>query len=288
MTPEVLVLAGPTAAGKTELSLDLAARIGATVVSADAMQVYRGMDVGTGKLGPEARARVPHVGLDVRDPGEPFDAADFVELADRAIAAGPVVVVGGTSLYLQALRRGLVRTPPPDPALRAELAAEPDLHGRLAAIDPTLAARLHPNDRVRLTRGVEVFLQTGERLSELQAAHARAPDRVRLIGLWLDRADLEERIDRRVEAMIAAGYVDEVRALLDRGVARDCKPMLSLGYRHVADHVIDGLPLAEAARRTQRDTRRFAHHQRTWRKVIGLPEVTADHEAAVARLAPDR
>ena len=283
----VLVLAGPTAAGKTAAAIEVARRFGAVVLSADAMQVYRGMDVGTGKASAEERAEVPHYGLDLVDPDESFDAAAFVALADRVRTDHDrVVVAGGTSLYLQALIRGLVATPPVDPALRAELEALPDLHRALSEVDPALAARLHPNDRVRLVRGLEVFRATGQRLSELQDRHAREPDRVPAVGVWLDRDDLDERIDRRVGAMLAGGYVDEVRRLLDRGYARTLKPMQSLGYRHLCDHVLDGLALDEARRRTIRDTRRFARKQRTWMRTLGFPR--RDDVLAAASEAFDR
>jgi tRNA dimethylallyltransferase len=281
----VLVLGGPTAAGKSDAALAVAERFGATVVSADAMQVYRGMDVGTGKVSAADRARAPHLGIDVVDPHEAFDASDFCALAEAAIAQGPVVIAGGTSLYLQALRRGLVNTPPPDPALRAQILALPSPHARLAEVDPPLAARLHPNDLVRVLRGVEVFEQTGQRLSALQAAHAAAPDRYEVVGLWLDRDDLEARIDARVLQMMADGYVEEVRRLLRDGVDRSVKPMLSLGYRHLAAHVLDGLDLEEAVRLTQRDTRRFAHKQRTWQNTLGYRPVAGGDLDAVLRVA---
>lgn len=274
--PSVLVVAGPTASGKTALSVSLAQRWDAVVLSADAMQVYRGMDIGTAKATAEERAGVPHFGLDIREPSQPFDVADFLQLFEEVQAAHPrVVVAGGTHLYLRGLIRGLVGTPPVDPALRAELEAAPDLHHRLQQVDPALAERLHPNDRVRLVRGMEVFLQTGQRLSELQAQHAQAPDRVRAEVLWCDRDDLAERIDRRVLQMMQGGYLGEVQTLLDTGHTRDLKPMQSLGYRHLADHLLDGVELAEAVRRTQRDTRRFARKQRTWRKNLGA----ATHDA---------
>jgi tRNA dimethylallyltransferase len=251
------------------------------------------MDVGTAKATAEERARVLHLGLDLREPHEPFDAADFVALADQALAAHPrVVVAGGTSLYLQALQRGLVQTPRPDPARRAELLADAGLYARLHEVDPELAARLHPHDLVRVVRGVEVFEATGERLSALQAAHARAPDRVQVDAVWLDAPDLEARIDARVLRMVEEGYVEEVRALLDAGVDRALKPMRSLGYRHLTDHLLDGLPLDEAIRRTQRDTRRFAHKQRTWHNALGYPRAgddpRASAEAAAQRLWGDR
>jgi tRNA dimethylallyltransferase len=272
MTRTALVLAGPTAAGKTAAALAVAERFGAVVLSADAMQVYRGMDIGTGKATAEEQARAPHYGLDLAAPDAPFDAARFVALADEVLARHPrVVVAGGTSLYLQALIRGLVATPPVDAALRASLEALPDPHAALAAVDPDLAAELHPHDRVRVVRGLEVWHQTGTRLSALRAAHAAEPDRVDARGLWLDRPDLDERIGARVEDMLARGYVAEVQRLLDAGYGRALKPMLSLGYRHLCDHLLDGLPLDEAARRTVRDTRRFARKQRTWMRALGFP-----------------
>lgn len=278
----VLVLAGPTAAGKSAAALAVAERWDAVVLSADAMQVYRGMDVGTGKVTATERARARHEGLDLVDPDEAFDAAAFVALADRVLATEPrVVVAGGTSLYVQALIRGLVETPAVSPTVRAELEAEPNLHARLASVDAPLARRLHPNDRIRLVRGLEVWLATGRRLSDLHAEHAGRPDRVDAVGVWLDRHELDERIDARVHAMMANGYLDEVHALLSAGFHRDLKPMLSLGYRHLCDHVLDGLDLAEAVHRTQRDTRRFARKQRTWMRTLGFPKADTDHARAV-------
>ena len=268
--PFVLFVGGPTAAGKTALSLHLAQRYDAVVLSADAMQVYRGLDIGTAKASDAERALVPHEGIDVRDPGEPFHAADAVALADAILARGDrLIVAGGTHMYHQAIRRGLVKTPPVDPALRAELEARDDLHETLQQLDPVLAERLHPNDRVRLVRGVEVAMTGPMPLSQLQAEHARSPDRVRSVGLWVDRDDLRERIGQRLAAMMDQGYLDEVRGLLDAGVDRLCKPMRSLGYRHLADHLLDGIALDEAIRRTERDTWTLARKQRNWRKSLG-------------------
>ena len=273
----VLVLAGPTSAGKTAAAIAVAENHDAVVLSADAMQVYRMLDIGTGKATPEERARVPHFGIDLVNPDESFSAGDFVEVADAVVREHPrVVVAGGTSLYLRSFLRGLVPTPPVDPELRAELEALADPHAALRAVDPDLAARLHPRDRLRLVRGLEVYLQTGRRLSELQAEHARAPDRVAHRALWLDRDDLQTRIDSRVLAMMDAGYVDEVRAVLDAGYSRELKPLQSLGYRHLCDHVLDGLDIEEAVRRTQRDTRHFARKQRTWMRGLGFEQVTTD------------
>lgn len=286
MTPAVLVIGGPTAAGKTAAAIAVAEAYGAEVLSADAMQVYLGMDVGTGKATAEERGRVVHHGIDVVEPVEDFDVADFLTLAEPLLADGRrLIVAGGTSLYLRGLQRGVVSTPDPDPELRASLLAEDDerpgaLHERLQALDPVLAGRLHPHDRVRVVRGVEVVMQSGQRLSDLQAAHAAAPDRVRVEATWLDHPDLDTRIDARVLQMIERGYVAETDGLLTAGVPRTAKPMLSLGYRHLADHLVDGLPLDEAIRRTQRDTRRFARKQRTWHGTLGYPVGRDPLEAA--------
>lgn len=285
MTARVVVVAGPTAAGKSARAVDLALAADAVVLSADAMQVYRGMDVGTAKVTAEERRGVPHFGLDLVDPDEPFDAAAWSALADEVVARHPrVVVAGGTSLYLRSWLYGLVPTPPVDPALRARLEALPDPHAALAEVDPPLAARLHPHDRVRVVRGLEVFHQTGERLSALQAAHGARTPRFPFLAGCLDRADLPARIEQRVHAMMASGYLDEVRRLLDAGYDRTLKPMQSLGYRHLADHLLDGLPLDEAVRRTVRDTRTFARKQRTWVRALGWAPLPADDAPLVAAL----
>lgn len=269
-----LVIAGPTAAGKTAAAIEVARRFDAVVVSADAMQVYVGMDVGTAKPSLAERAGVPHFGLDVVRPDGAFDAASFVALADEVVARHPrVILCGGTSLYLRSYVRGLVETPPVDRALRARLEALPDPWSALNEVDPALAARLHPNDRVRVIRGLEVHHATGGQLSALHQAHAASPDRAPVRALWLDRDDLEARIDARVIAMMSAGYLEEVEALLAAGYGRGLKPMGSLGYRHLTEHLLDGLPLDEAVRRTQRDTRQFARKQRNWMRGLGWERV---------------
>lgn len=285
----MLLLAGPTASGKTDAALAVARAFDAVVVSADAMQVYRGMDVGTGKVSAELRAEVRHFGIDVVDPDEPFDASRFVALADEVIASYPrVVVAGGTSLYLRSLVQGLVETPPVDPELRAEIEGLPDLHGALREVDPALAERLHPNDRVRIVRGLEVYRQTGLRLSEMHQVHQtqqreRHPHR----GLWLDRDPdvLDARIDARVQQMMREGYREEVERLLSEGYSRELKPMMSLGYRHLCDHLLDGVAIEEALRRTQRDTRRFARKQRTWMRQLGYRLVGAGEGGEILREA---
>ena len=228
----------------------------------------------------------PHFGVDVVNPDEPYSAGDFVRLGDATIESNPrVIVVGGTSLYLRSLQRGLVKTPEVDPALRMTLSDDPNIYQRLVELDPVLAERLHPNDRNRIVRGLEVVIGSGQRLSELQERHASQPNRYEIEGLWLDREDLYERIDRRVLAMMDAGYVEEVEGLLAAGYARTLKPMLSLGYRHICAHVLDGQLMDETIRLTQRDTRHFARKQRNWRKTLGYFSVEGDALSHARRVA---
>lgn len=278
------MLVGPTGAGKTDVSLEIAARYGATVVSMDAMQVYRGLDIGTAKVSVAERARVPHRCIDVRNPDEPFSAADFVAEADAV--TGPVVLCGGTPFYLRAWLCGLVPTPPVDLALRAALDALPDPHARLAEVDPVLAARLHPNDRVRVVRGLEIHALTGRPLSALHAEdpHERRDAEV----IWIDRDNLYERLDERVDAMMDAGYLAEVRGLLDQGWSRDLKPMQSLGYRHLAAHLAGEVPLDEAVRLTKRDTRQLARKQRGFLRSMGFSPTSDVNQAAARALKGGR
>lgn len=264
-----LVVTGPTAAGKSALALAVAERYGATILAMDAMTVYRGMDIGTAKPSPEERARVPHRGLDLREPDGTFSAADFVAEAEAVFAEGrPVVVCGGTPFYLRALWRGLVPAPAADPQVRARFEALENPHAALAEVDPVLAARLHPNDRLRVVRGLEVHALTGTPLSALHAGDDQPRRDLELV--WVDAAGLDARIDARVEAMMAAGYLDEVRGLLAAGYGPEVKSMGTLGYRHLTAHLLDGLALDEAVRLTQQDTRRFARKQRTFLRGLGL------------------
>lgn len=266
---QALLIAGPTAAGKSAVAMTLAKEFDAVILSADAMQVYRGMDIGTASPTPEERAAVPHFGVDCIHPNERFSAAQFMRLGHTVLREHTrVLVVGGTSMYLRALIRGLVVTPEVDPELRAELEGADDLHARLTQLDPDLAARLHPNDRLRIIRGIEVAMTGPRTLSQLQRSHAEQPDLLTYDGVWVDRPDLYERIDRRVHSMMESGYLEEVQGLLDSGYGSELKSMKTLGYRHLCDHLLKQLPLDEAVRRTQRDTRHFARKQRNWRKQL--------------------
>lgn len=291
----LLVIAGPTASGKTALAVELARRLGGEIVGADSQQLYRGLDVGTAKPAGAERSAVPHHLLDVAEPGEGMDAARFVALADAAIAgiagrgARPLVV-GGTGLYLRALLHGVVDAPGRDPALRARLEAEaaalgrPALHARLAALDPAAAARIRPNDLVRVVRALEIA--AGGRLpSELHAAHAFRTERYRALFLALDppRELLRARIDARVAAMFRGGLLDETRALLARLPA--LPPRLPIGYAEAAA-VLDGsLPLEEAIRRVQVAHRQYARRQVSWlRREPGVEWIAPPHDVeALAR-----
>lgn len=267
---KLLVLGGPTATGKTDAAIEIARRWGAEIVSADAMQVYRGMDIGTAKPEPEVLARWPHHLVDIRDPDQPYSAADFAEDTDRILAENArVVVAGGTGFYIRALLTGLAPAPPADPELRAELETLEDPHAELARVDPELAGRLHPNDRVRVIRGLEVHRLTGEPLSRIHARHDLSSPRHPAVRLMLDREDLYARIDLRVKLMMEAGYLEEVRGLLTAGWGHDIKPMKSLGYKWLAAHLSGEVELDEAVALTQRDTRRFSRKQRNMFRSLG-------------------
>lgn len=269
----VFVLGGPTAAGKSALALELAERFSAPVVSADAMTVYRDLDVGTAKPSAAERARVPHHAIDIRNADEDFSVAQFVALVEELAARHPrVVVAGGTPFYLRGLVRPLAPLPPADPTLRAELSALEDLHGALQQVDPSSAARLHPNDTVRLVRALEVYRLTGTPLS---VHHARDPGtpRLPLRLAWIDREDLPDRIERRLRGMLTQGYVEETAAVVER-FGEQVRPLRSFAYRHLVAHLQGDLTLDEAQRRTGRDTWRFARKQRTFARGMGWSPCT--------------
>jgi tRNA dimethylallyltransferase len=277
--PRLVVIVGPTGAGKTRLAIELAHRAGGEVVSADSQQVYVGMDIGTGKASADERARVPHHLLDVMRPDEEMTAMRFVALADAAIAAvaerGRVVVVcGGTGLYVRALLLGLFDGPPAVPAIRARLVARaaaigaPALHAELAAVDPTLAAKVERNDAKRIIRALEVFEATGVPMSEHQARHdhrtlePRYPARV--IGLGPPRDALYARIDARVDAMIEAGLFDEVARLRAAGFRPPLRSQQAIGYAEVHDHLDGAVDRVRAIELIKRNSRHYARRQLSW------------------------
>lgn len=292
--PPIFAIVGPTASGKTALALELAERASAEIVSCDSMQVYRHLDVGTAKPTAEERARVPHHLIDVVEPDEPFSAARYVELADAAIGdvlrrGKKVVLVGGTGLYLHALRWGLFDAPPRDDELRARLTAEEEaapgsLHARLREVDPDAAERINPNDLVRVIRALEIHELTGRPISVHHAEHKpveRHPMRVVVLDppqIWL-----AARILTRSHQMIEAGLKTEA----ERAFARwgRIPPLQALGYREVG-LVLDGkLKEEELGRAITSATVKYARRQRTWFKkepdVLICEGVDAARAAAV-------
>jgi tRNA dimethylallyltransferase len=274
--PPLLVVAGPTGVGKTAAAVALARRLPIEVISADSRQVYRGMDVATGKpIAEEQRAVVHHL-IDVVDPDDRYHAARFRVDAEAAIEAvrgrGRLpVIVGGTGLYVRALLRGLDPAPPADPQFRRELAGvaarqgRAALHARLAAAEPALARRLHPNDEVRVVRALE-RLRSGSPLGEAQVRWSRTdtPWRVTYVGLTLDRPTLVGRLRARAAAMVAAGLRDEVQELLRRGYGPALPALQGIGYRQFVQVALGGLDPARALELMQRDTVRYAKRQMTW------------------------
>jgi tRNA dimethylallyltransferase len=263
--------------GKTELALEIALRLGSEIVNADSMQVYRHMDIGTAKPGAKERALVPHHLLDIADPDESFDAARYAELArpviETILGRGRIpLIVGGTGLYLKILTKGICSGAPGDQEVKKQLIREmeeqglPKLHEELLRIDPEAAGRIHPHDRQRIVRALEVFRLTGSPLSLRQAQHRFSEQIYRSIKIFLyrDRNVLYERINRRVLQMIDEGLLEEVRRLMEKGYGPELKPMQSLGYRQMAAYLRGELTWDSAVSEMQRATRQYAKRQLTW------------------------
>jgi tRNA dimethylallyltransferase len=271
----LVVIVGPTAAGKTALSIDLAEAVGGEIVSADSRQIYRGMDIGTAKVTAEERARVPHHLLDVVTPDQVLSLAEYQALAYAAIAdiqaRGRLpFLVGGTGQYIQAVVEGWsIPAVAPHPELRAELetkvsAEGPEaLHDWLAALDPVAAARIDHRNVRRVIRALEVCLVTGQRITELQRK-CPPPFDILQIGVTRPRPALYERIDARVDRMIEAGLVDEVRRLAAAGYDWELPAMTGLGYRQIGEYLRAEVTLDEAIARIKKGTRRFVQQQYNW------------------------
>ena len=270
-------LTGPTASGKTPLGIELARRLNAEILSLDSMALVRGMDIGTAKPTAAERSAVPHHLLDVIGPGEEFSVARYVAAAQQIVTelAGrgrEALFVGGTPLYLKSLLRGLFVGPPADWALRSELAAIAEnagpqvLHERLAAVDPAAARQLPPADVRRVIRAIEVFEKTGRPITDWQQQFdiARPTSECRVFVLDWPRAELYDRIERRVDAMFAAGLVEEVRRLTADGQAWGRTASQAVGYREVREHIAGRLTLDETIALVKTRTRQFAKRQRTW------------------------
>jgi tRNA dimethylallyltransferase len=288
----LVLIAGPTASGKSALAMAIAQQIPAEIVSVDSAQVYRGMDIGTAKPSREERSRVPHHLIDLCDPADPYSAARFARDAARAIAEirarGKVpLLVGGTMLYVRALLHGLSDLPPANAALRARLQAEADAHGwpalhaRLAKLDAETAARLSPNDGQRIQRALEIIELSGEPATRLYRKSAGAPSVagpvLRYAMEYPDRAELHARIEQRLHEMMRLGFAEEVRLLHARDdLSADLPSMRSVGYRQLWKHFDGEWPLDEAVQRAIFASRQLAKRQLTWLR----------SEPAIARLDP--
>ena len=273
-----VAIAGPTAVGKTDLSLRLAREINAEIVNFDSVQVYRGLDIGSAKPTAEERSEVPHHLIDILDPDEPFDAAMYARKA-RGVIRGitsrgrTVLLVGGTGLYLRALLSGLAAGPGADPMVRAylrrllESMGAAALHGILMERDPDAARSIHPNDVFRVIRALEVCELTGRSMTQWRRMQKKMETHTAFcikIGLARPRHELYQRINSRVDQMLKEGLIEEVENLLSRGYSPRLKSLQALGYRHMTDYLKGTCPLADAARLLKRDTRRYAKRQMTW------------------------
>jgi tRNA dimethylallyltransferase len=298
--PRCICLTAPTASGKTELALAIAERFPIEIVSMDSAMVFRGMDIGTAKPSAEIRAQVPHHLIDICDPSESYSAgrfvADTVALAAQIEARGNLpLIVGGTMMYLRALRSGLAELPSADAKLRAQIDAEaaasgwPALHAELAEVDPESAQRIRPNDRQRIQRALEIWRSTGRsRSAWLRECAAAAPLQLTTIALLPeDRAALHARIEARFDAMLAAGLVDEVRVLHSRNdLSADLTALRSVGYRQILSHLDGEYSLPVARERAIAATRQLAKRQLTWlRSDPGDIELAAGASGTLTRVS---
>ncbi len=277
--PKFVALLGPTGSGKSSLALELARRFKGEIISADSVQVYRGLDIGTAKLSTADRRLIPHHLVDILDPDQGYSAALFRTQADEIILDLQkqkirIFVVGGTGLYLKALTRGLFRGPAGDSKLRlalhkkAEMGGNEVLHRELQRLDPEAASRIHPHDKFRITRALEVYSLGQKPISLFQKEHGfqETHYEVLKVGLQCERDELYGRIESRVDQMIEMGWVDEVQTLLNRGYAPGLKSMRSLGYKNIVSYLSGVLNIEQAILLTKRDTRRYAKRQISWFK----------------------
>lgn len=275
--PKVIIICGPTGIGKTSVAIKAAETVKGEIISADSMQIYRYMDIGTAKPTQAEQSRARHHMIDIVNPDEHFDAALFSGIAHNKVLKLDKrriipIVAGGTGLYIKALIHGLFSADPADQDIRIRLKEEADAHGagflykRLAESDPDSAERIHPNDTYRIIRALELAKATGKTISKHHGEHRFADKRytVLKIGLQMEREALYDRINQRVDVMIEKGLVDEVSSLLERGYSQDLKSMQSIGYRHMVDFIKGCVSLDETTRTLKRDTRRYAKRQMTW------------------------
>ncbi|MBC7220086.1 tRNA (adenosine(37)-N6)-dimethylallyltransferase MiaA [Candidatus Bipolaricaulota bacterium] len=264
----VLLLLGPTATGKSAIAVEVAERVGAEIISADARAIFHGLEIGTDRPPPWILRRVPHHLIGTLDPMERYDAATFRADCERLVAeiharGKRAIIVGGSTLYVRALTRGLFPGPAADPHLREELAHRPlaELQEELAQVDPVSAARIHPADRVRLIRALEVARLTGRPLSSAWGGEKPFPFPLVKVGIALERGELHRRIEARVARMLAAGLIEEARRLWEKGIPPDAPAARAIGYRELFAHFRGEHDLGEVERRIVRNTKAYARRQ---------------------------
>jgi tRNA dimethylallyltransferase len=271
--PKITAIIGPTASGKSALAMTLAQQMSAEILSVDSMQIYRGMEIGTAKPTPRERLSVRHHLIDIADPNETFTVARFVELADAVIADAtsrnvPLIATGGTPMYFKALFEGIFEGPSTNASIRESLAEQSNeqLHERLTQIDPTAATRIHLNDRRRMIRAIEVFQLSGQPISSLQTEWVGTMSRhpATWIGLDWDRDALNRRINARVKQMIAAGWVEETRALIERYGELSKTAAGATGYAQLIAHLRGELTLDDSVEQIKIATRQLARRQMKW------------------------
>ena len=303
MNNKLAIIAGPTAVGKTKISVELAKRISGEIISADSMQVYRGMDIGTAKVTPEETGGIPHHLIDILDPTEDFNVVEFAKRAKEAILSIQQrdripILVGGTGFYIQAVLYDIDFTENDnDMSFRHALEEEAKekgplaLHERLASVDPEAAKAIHPNNVKRVIRALEFFEKSRLKISDhnREQSEKESPYDYKYFALTNDRAKIYENIEKRIDIMLDQGLVDEVRALLDRGVSRDRVSMQGLGYKEIAAYLDNEISLEEAVYILKRDTRHFAKRQLTWLKrepdVIWFDKSGLTDEEIIDRMA---
>lgn len=278
MKDQIIAIVGPTASGKTRLSVELAAHLGAEIISFDSMQIYKGMDIGTAKPTPEETKGIPHHMIDIADPREDFSVSRFVEEADGILQGllsrgKPVVLVGGTGLYIDSLMKGLDFAPYPQSGVREKLTAIAQTQGievimeQLRAVDPESAERIHPSNQKRVIRALEIYLETGKTMTQHNLESQQKPDKYDPLWIGLDyinREALYSRINRRVDLMIQEGLLDELHRLLAQGIPESATSMQAIGYKEFLGYIRGESTLEEATELLKQSSRRYAKRQRTW------------------------